>query len=86
MKKSNLWLRSLAAAGLSMSVFLSTLGSVPAVATDNLVIEQPQENDDSEKTIDQTSPEDKETVKEDVNEVNEEVKRSFKRSFRRRFR
>ena len=44
MKKSNLWLRSLAAAGLSMSVFLSTLGSVPAVATDNLVIEQPQEN------------------------------------------
>ena len=69
MKKSNLWLRSLAAAGLSMSVFLSTLGSVPAVATDNLVIEQPQENDDSEKTIDQTSPEDEETVKNNIKEL-----------------
>ena len=74
MKKSKLWLRSLAAAGLSMSVFLSTLGSVPVAATENTVIENTVENDDRVNVDDLTAVDSDETVKNDVNEVNEEVK------------
>ncbi|WP_051199854.1 alpha-amylase family glycosyl hydrolase [Butyrivibrio sp. FCS006] len=75
MKKSKLWLRSLAAAGLSMSVFLSTLGSVPVAATEVTAIENTVENDDQINTDDQSTVDSDEAVKKDVNEVKEEVKK-----------
>ena len=69
MKKSKLWLRSLAAAGLSMSVFLSTLGSVPVAATGVTAIENTVKNDDQINADDQTTVDSDEAVKNDVNEV-----------------
>ena len=75
MKKGKLWLRSLAAAGLSMSVFLSTLGSVPVAATENTVIENTVENEDQVNTDDLTAQDSQEAVKNDVNEVKNEVKK-----------
>ena len=63
MKKSKLWLRSLAAAGLSMSVFLSTLGSVPVAATEVTAIENTVENDDQINVDDQATVDSDEAVK-----------------------